>query len=333
MSVELVTTNAQTNIVEFGTNNTIREMEARLAEIEAKMKLAQDFFKRVMTKDVHYGVIPGAKKPALYQPGADLLNSLYGFSMVIVNKDENKDYATGHYEVSVRVRLVHKGTQINVGEGEGFATTREAKYRYRWVTERDLPKGIDKATLPTKTVEIKSENKPGTFTLTLYRIENDDLFSLWNTVLKMAIKRAYVRATLAATGLSGLFSQEEEELEAWIEGEEEQGNSEQSEQSAPQKQKNGNKPEKAEVATDKQVKAIFARGRNKGLSAEQIKNLVYQQTGKDVDKLTVQEASNLIDLFDRKSNNELAAMAVPANEAHVPADEDAPPSLFGGGHS
>lgn len=196
-------------------DGSVMEMANKLEEMKQRLQLVKRFFKEVMEKDVDYGIIPGTDKPALYQPGADKINALYNFSKVIAGKEENKDYNTGHYDATVKVRLVHRGTGVMIAEGEGSCSTRESKYHYRWVYERDIPKGIN----PTDLVSKDYENKTTGAKWTKYRIENEDLYSLWNTVLKMATKRAYVAATLAGTGLSGIFSQEEDEMDAWIEGE------------------------------------------------------------------------------------------------------------------
>jgi hypothetical protein len=203
------------SLVAMSDSGSVMEMANKLEEMKEKLKLVKQFFKEVMEKDVDYGIIPGTDKPALYQPGADKINALYNFSKVIADKEENKDYNTGHYDATVKVRLIHRGTGVLISEGEGSCSTRESKYHYRWVGERDVPKGVDLATLPCK----EYENKTTGAKWSKYRIENEDLFSLWNTVLKMAVKRAYIAATLSGTGLSGIFSQEEDELDAWIEGE------------------------------------------------------------------------------------------------------------------
>ncbi|MDO7789131.1 hypothetical protein [Desulforamulus aquiferis] len=303
---------------------SIRDMQARLDEIEAKMKLAQEFFKKVMDKDTDYGIIPGTQKPSLLQPGADKLNALYGFAKTIVSKDENKDYVTGHYDVSVKVRLVHKGSQVVAGEGEGSASTRESKYRYRWVYEKDIPRGLDKETLFYK--EKNGEYGPYKH----YRIENDDLFSQWNTVLKMAIKRAYVGATLAATGLSGLFSQAENELDAWIEGEA-VGDTQQGQQSQRQgqqqtrnRQRGGSPP--AGGATEKQIGAIFGAAKGRGLSTDEAKEMVINKTGKETNQLTKQEASSLIGWLQSATMDEINTLL--GSGIDSPGGDDIPPELF-----
>lgn len=47
-----------------------------------------------------------------------------------------------------------------------------------------------------------------------YLSEKQDQYFIWNTVLKIAKKRSYVDATVTAWGLSGIFSQDMEDLEA-----------------------------------------------------------------------------------------------------------------------
>lgn len=47
-----------------------------------------------------------------------------------------------------------------------------------------------------------------------YTREKTDQYFLWNTILKMAKKRSYVDATITAWGLSGIFTQDMEDLEA-----------------------------------------------------------------------------------------------------------------------
>lgn len=295
---------------------TVQDMALKLNEMKAKITLVNQFFKDIMEKDVDYGIIPGTPKPSLYQPGADKLCSLYNLAKMIVHKDENKNFETGHYDVTVRVQLVHRGSNIVVGELEGSCSTMESKYRYRWGYERDIPKGIDKDSLVFK--EFDGRNGP----YKKYRIENDDLFSQWNTVLKMAIKRAYVGCTLSSTGLSGLFTQGEEELDAWIEGDEpgpdQGGNKRQSQGQQPQGQGQGrgantgngsaSRGTNQRAASEKQIGAIFAIGKKHNLTNDDVKSIVLTKTGQDVNNLTATEASGMIEFMGKADTGELLAM-------------------------
>jgi hypothetical protein len=196
------------------------ELRARLEEMKAERGLVAAFMKDVMEPsskgktDGDYGIIPGTDKPTLFKPGAEKLCELYGYAPTIKSREELIDNESGHYRVVVTIALVQKGTGAVIAEGIGECNTREGRYFYRWGFEKDIPLGVDKASLKTRTGTGRN-GRP----YTMYRIENDDLFTLWNTVLKMAKKRALVDAVLSATRSSGIFSQSMEQINDWIEAE------------------------------------------------------------------------------------------------------------------
>lgn len=198
--------------VEIETLVSTQEMAARLADLKAKLGLVQKFFKEVMVEGQDYGVIPGTDKPSLLKAGAEKLCELYGFAPVVKNIEEEKDRETGFYRARVTVALIHRRTGTVVAEGVGEANTMEARYRYRWVPESKLPEGVDKSALYS---EWRQDRKTKKY-YKLYRLDNQDPWTLWNTVLKMAKKRALIDATLSATRSSGIFTQDAEDLEEWI---------------------------------------------------------------------------------------------------------------------
>lgn len=199
-----------------------QDLQRRLADMIQERSLVQQFMQTVMVRsrdgeaDGDYGIIPGTDKPTLFKAGAEKLCELYGYAPTIADLREIADYETGHYRVVCTIALVHKGSGVKVGEGVGECSTRESKYLYRWVFANDVPPELDKSKLKQKTVG--SRRDPNT-KYTMYRLENDDLFSLWNTVLKMAKKRALVDATLSTTRSSQIFSQTKEHLDEYVEAE------------------------------------------------------------------------------------------------------------------
>jgi hypothetical protein len=195
---------------EYGSATDLRK---KLADMKQKLNLTKEFFREVMQEGVDYGIIPGTDKPTLLKPGAEGLCEFYNFAPTIAGKVEDKNHESGYYAVDITIRLVHRASGALIGEGVGHANTFESRYRWRWVYEKDIPKGIDKTDLFSK----ERDGKYGKFVQ--YRMENDDIHSIWNTVLKMAKKRALVDATLAATRSSGIFTQTEQELEAYLSGE------------------------------------------------------------------------------------------------------------------
>lgn len=212
---------------EFGSATDLRK---KLADMKQKLNLTKEFFREVMQEGVDYGIIPGTDKPTLLKPGAEGLCEFYNFAPTIASKVEDKNFETGYYGVDITIRLIHRGSGAIIGEGVGHANTFESRYRWRWVSEKDIPKGVDKDDLVKK----ERSGKYGAYQS--YRMENDDMHSIWNTVLKMAKKRALVDATLAATRSSGIFTQTEQELEAYLAGEDPDGEGENPAQSKVQQQ-------------------------------------------------------------------------------------------------
>lgn len=199
-------------------------LAVRLTDMQENRRLTREFFKSVMEEGTDYGVIPGTDKPTLFKPGAEGLCELYGYAPTY-QVEETKDLNTGFLRVVVTCTLVQRGTGEVVAQGLGECNTREARYFYRWMPDWEMKKYPElwnvRENFKKEEFEYTPKKGPNAGRKqkgTKYRIENDDLFTLWNTVLKMAKKRAHVDATLSATRSSGLFSQGQAALEDWIEG-------------------------------------------------------------------------------------------------------------------
>lgn len=304
-------------------SGSANELQRNLAELKFKIDAVQGLVKEVMQEGLDYGVIPGTDNRTLFQPGADKLNALYGYAKLIANKEENKDFKTGHYDVTIRVQLRHVNTGVIVGEGEGFCATYESKYRYRWVFQNDLPKGIDKDSLVSKSFKSKKDGKE----YHRYRLENSDLFDVWNTVLKMAIKRAYVSATLAATGLSGIFQMSEEDFESWMEGEEGGASGKEKFEkvrSAPQasdERASFTPPPSGNKISEKQKGKIIGDAKRKGLDEAGIREIVMYVKKKSLDDLTTAEASAVIDFVSKADEDELQDLILKASVPPFGGDE------------
>jgi hypothetical protein len=140
-----------------------------------RVNIVHEVMRKVMRENTHYGTVPGCgKKQVLLKPGADLLAMTFRLSPEY--RIERHDLDNGHREYEVT--CVMRGPDGTVvGEGVGSASSMERKYRYRY--------GEDGA-----------------------KIENEDIADVFNTVLKMAKKRAHVDATLTCTGASDMFTQD-----------------------------------------------------------------------------------------------------------------------------
>jgi hypothetical protein len=198
--------------LEFG---SVADFRKRLTDMKQKYDFLQVFFKEIMIKDEDFGTVPGTQKATLYKPGAEKLCELYGFAAVVKSKTEDRDFESGFYRVEFVLQLIHRASGVVIGEGVGECSTFESKYRYRWVSENKVPSYLEKDDLLYEEKDVWESGQKTGRTYKQYRIPNEDLFSQWNTVLKMAYKRAYVGLTLQCTRSSGIFTQEESEMDEY----------------------------------------------------------------------------------------------------------------------
>ncbi len=245
-------------LVEYRTEQPIELVPQMVMTVEqavARLKEFQRFVDAVMVKDVDYGVIPGTDKPTLLKPGAEKLCEMYGLAPVIqvTHRIEDWDKPFFHYEC--RCELVSKRTGNIVAVGVGSCNSREKRYADRWVWPNEIPAETDKSHLQKREFVGKDGRK-----LVKYLWHNEDIYTLVNTILKMAKKRALVDATLSATRSSGMFTQD---VEDWVEPE--HGNS--NHKQAPSQEK----PGRAEGDRDKLLarwQALWAEADAAGVPQE-----------------------------------------------------------------
>lgn len=188
-----------------------------------QIHLIQDVMKSVMKVDEHYGTIPGTNKPSLYKPGAEKLSLV--FRLRPEYRIERTDMPNGHREYEVTCTLYHIPTGQSVGEGVGSATTMEGKYRFRGGEKEGTGKKV-----PTEYWNLKNSGKTaeakaligglsvgkidGQWEICIIgeKQEHDNPADYYNTVLKMAKKRAHVDAILTATAASDIFTQDVEDM-------------------------------------------------------------------------------------------------------------------------
>lgn len=143
-------------------------------ELKQQVDLVKKVIGSMMQQDKHYGKIPGCgPKPTLLKPGAELLLALFRLRPdLIVNRELLEE---GHREFSVTCTL--KDSEGNFrGQGVGSCSTMERKYAFRRGGE-----------------------------------PNPNIADTYNTVLKMAKKRALMDAVLTNTAASEFFTQDIED--------------------------------------------------------------------------------------------------------------------------
>lgn len=177
---------------------------SQVSEQVRKIKQFQQVVNKTLSNNQDYGIIPGTQKPTLLKPGAEKILMLLGLSSEYNVIEKVEDWDKGIFAYTVKCQLL-KGSQL-ITEGIGSCNSKEDKYRYRWVYEKDIPSQYDKETL--------KKNNYGK-----YRIDNDEIYSVVNTILKMAKKRAQIDATLTVASLSDVFTQDMEDMRSYIESE------------------------------------------------------------------------------------------------------------------
>ena len=208
-------------------SNVAQFAEMGLQEVIDRKRKILHVMKAVMVEGDHYGKIPGCgDKPTLFKSGAEVLATTFGLAPTF--KITRTDLTNGHREYEIICTLTHIGTGKSMGEGVGTCSTHESKYRWRR-GERKCP-ACGKSTIIRGKAEFgggwlcfakkggcNSKWKDGAKEIedqNTDRMENPDPADQYNTVLKMAKKRAQVDATLTAVGASDLLTQDLEDLPA-----------------------------------------------------------------------------------------------------------------------
>ena len=193
-------------------------------DIKAQVNLIQRVMREVMTKDEHYGVIPGTgTKPTLLKAGAEKLCLTFRLAP---DYEIQETHEGAHIKITSKCILTHIPSGQRFGAGMGSCSTREAKYAYR-TSARKCPSCEAEAIIQGRPeygggwICFKKKGGCGakfdiddeTITKQPHgRSPNEDLADTYNTVLKMANKRSLVAAVLNATAASDIFTQDIEDM-------------------------------------------------------------------------------------------------------------------------
>lgn len=197
--------------------------------MRTQVNLIQEVMTEVMqgpSKDnpngVHYGIIPGCgDKPTLFKAGAEKLSLTFRLRPVMGDGDIDViDMGNGHREYRIRCHILNSNG-LEMATGVGSASTMESKHRYRNVSDFELTG----KPIPNDSKEKKQEYAKQGYGMKkvenvwqwvkfkeVKKTENTDIADVYNTVLKMAKKRAYVDGILSATACSDIFTQDIEDL-------------------------------------------------------------------------------------------------------------------------
>lgn len=144
-------------------------------DVVGHVKMVREAVSKVMEKGENkdYGLIPGTEKPTLFKSGAEKLCVLFRLAPSF----ETTEYWDGqHLTVKSKCVLTHINSGKVVGSGDAICSTKEKKYAKR-----------------------KQNGK---------YIDNNELPDLYNTIIKMADKRALIAGVLVVTAASSEFTQD-----------------------------------------------------------------------------------------------------------------------------
>jgi len=171
------------------TPDTVRETKQQIG-------LLQGLTRDLLTREVDYGRIPGTPADCLWGPGAAMIISAFncyaGERRLLSLHDEGDRIA-----VLLEVPLISRASGKVMATGVGAASTLETKYKYRWLSEAEIP-SLDGDTIAT----FKTRDRNGTVE---YRVPNPEHGELLNTILKMASKRAEVDAAESLPGVASVL--------------------------------------------------------------------------------------------------------------------------------
>lgn len=301
------------------------ESAMNVESVTRQVAIIQNVMKSVMKQDEHYGTIPGTNKPSLLKPGAEKLNLV--FRLRPEYQITKTELYSGHREYEVVCTLYHIPTGQSVGQGVGSATTMEGKYRFRGGEKKDTGNPVPKdywnlkKTDPAKAKELIGGDGFGTAKFDGEwricelgeKIEHDNPADYYNTVLKMAKKRAHVDAILTATAASDIFTQDTEDMTEVIPGAAEVKKESKPPLQEPQK-KSGNGEQKPQMkdpdapCSEAQTKAIFAMCGKLGIKddfevhkkASRLAGIPGDEVVTSLKDLTKGQASSVIDTLNKE---------------------------------
>ena len=169
-----------------------------ISTIMNKIAQMQAVVQKTLKKGHDYGEVPGTSKPTLLKPGGEKICMLFGLNPEYEFLKVTEDYDKEFFSYNIRCTLFRNGQAV--AQGVGSCNSKEKKYRF-----------INVDTIPESYAGY-NESFIDKYGRTKYKINNSDICSLVNTILKMAKKRAFIDAVLQVSSLSEVFTQDLEDM-------------------------------------------------------------------------------------------------------------------------
>lgn len=158
--------------------------------VKENINLCENLVSQVLEKDIDWGPMPGVPTPFLWDPGASKIMAAFNCypSRKILSKTEEDKLIS----FTIETNLVSRQTHQVIGSGLAACSSRETKYKYRWVVRDEaLHQGISIEEVD----KLKKRDSK-------YRIPNPEYGELVNNIARMAAKRSEVDAVESLPGVS-----------------------------------------------------------------------------------------------------------------------------------
>jgi hypothetical protein len=177
------------------------EQALTVGELSNRIQTIQGVMARLMKDGTHYGKVPGCgDKPTLLKPGIDLLAATFQIALAPEILEQSCDDDEALYRIQITATSAVTGRFL--GSAQGFASTKEKKYRWRRPVH---PKEWEAAEPSRRRVTWDRQGDEQK----QVRQEPGDVA---NTILQMAVKRASGAVIRQVTACSDIFAQDLEDL-------------------------------------------------------------------------------------------------------------------------
>lgn len=217
------------NLDIIGQIEVVPRPQISLNEMEKAIREMQDFVNRLFVEGEHYGIIVKGQKPTLLKPGAELLLNLYGYGLKMEKVKEIEDWEKPFFYYEYKAIVYSKKNGWVEAEGFGSANSKEKKWAFDRYGKPQPPEYI---------------------------------YSMVNSIQKIAQKRALVAPTLVACRASALFTQDLEDIGEFI-------------------QENGQKNIDVKKISEAQTRLLYGKAKEKGITNEALHKMINEITGKD----------------------------------------------------
>lgn len=215
-----------------------QQHELTAADLKKLRKRVLEIKEKTMQEGVHFGIIPGCKKPSLLKPGAENLCRAFMLQPEFETSCREDPNRSLNWE-----KWDYKGKKQITGTTKGYI---------------DYDASCSLVHIPTGAFWAKYVSGSCNNFEARYRSLNP--YDVKNTLEKMAEKRALVAAVLIGTALSDLFTQDLEDMPYLINGQNSEQPRQQSKSASKTQPRTKNQQQQSEdgirMATDKQVAYI-----------------------------------------------------------------------------